>query len=599
MNARAAALAAGTALALCGPAAAQPYFAVVTLVALAGIDNIQPRALAIGDYNNDGWPDLFISQSRVSRLALWENQGNGRFADQSAALSADLRGALPGGGAVFGDFDNDGDRDLFVPMGLDFATTRALNLLLRNDRGVFTNVNREAGLTDSLPTDNALCLDYDRDGHLDVYTGNLAVYFPDSEYAGEPGLRNRLYRNRGDGTFTDVTAAVGLDVSLDPESGGSNGGMAAADLNDDGWPDLYVGVALEPPHLFLSDGRGRFRDATTAEVGEPRDAYGVAVGDVDNDGDLDLFQAAGGAGAGGDRSVLLLNLGGGELINATEGAGLGVAMGVTLSPGMADIDNDGDVDLVTGSPFGLYLNDGGGFFVDASAQAGVSLPHIAESLSLGDWDLDGFVDLAVAQGSGLVLCRNRGNANHWLEVEPVGVRSNRSGIGARLAATAGRLRQTREILGGKGYSQDEPVAHFGLADRTVVDRLEIRWPSGQVDVLAGVAADQRIRVFEGQEGFWPVQPFVSEWTDTLMAGTAADFALHVRVAHYEAEGRLGRVVADLSGLGGDAGVPLQAEGDGAYSLRARLSVPPANTRASVSVLVEQDTRLGPHWSLLA
>jgi hypothetical protein len=157
-----------------------------------------------------------------------------------------------------------------------------MNRLLRNDRGVFREVTLAAGLTDSLPTDNAIWLDYDRNGYIDLYTGNQ-----------RNPKGNILYRNNGDGTFVDVTEGAGLKVTLRPEEG-SNGGMAAGDFNDDGWPDLYMGVYESANRLFLNNGQGGFTDATTREIGDVGQAYGVAIGDIDNDGDLEIFQAAGG-----------------------------------------------------------------------------------------------------------------------------------------------------------------------------------------------------------------------------------------------------------------------------------------------------------------
>ena len=180
---------------------------------------------------------------------------------------------------------------------MGWIETHAFNRLLRNDRGRFREVTAEAGLLDSLPTDNALWLDYDRDGFIDLYTGNLSCGdHPD------PEVRNLLYRNQGDGTFIDMTEASGLHVLLkepDPNDeddtciGGSNGGMVAGDFDDDGWPDLYIGVLLDRNRLFLNRGNGTFIDATTGEIDDVGEAFGVAVGDYDNDGFIDLFLGAG------------------------------------------------------------------------------------------------------------------------------------------------------------------------------------------------------------------------------------------------------------------------------------------------------------------
>ncbi|MEW6755224.1 MAG: CRTAC1 family protein [Candidatus Latescibacterota bacterium] len=605
MNARAAALAAGTALALCGRAAGQTLFADVTVSLFQGVPFIC-RSVAWGDYDNDGWIDLFLAENGApgERMALWRQAG-GRFLDASADLPVTSFPQRRGRGSCWGDYDNDGDLDVFVTSGTCGAACgggASPNHLLRNDLGRFTEVTLEAGLTDVLPTDDALWLDYDRDGFLDLYTGNLDVRLNDegTEITDEGAwVRNKLYRNRGDGSFADVTEQVGLDVQLHRLGGGSNGGMTAADLNDDGWPDLYMGVYGDRNRLFLSDGQGRFRDATTEEIGDEGAAFDVTVGDIDNDGDLDLFQAAGGTIAQAFRSLLLVNLGGGQLVDATESAGLGGELSRTelQDARFGDLDNDGDLDLLTGWPHHLYLNDGSGSFTEATERSGIT--GNPGFLILGDYDRDGHLDACFGLGDQSVgfggLYRNQGNANHWLEVEVVGTVSNRTGIGARVIAVSGAVRQTREILGGLGLGQDEMVAHFGLADRTLVDRLEVRWPSGQVDVFTGVAADQRIRVVEGQPEYRVARAATATGTDTLVVGVPQDFALRVEPATLHGGARVTRVVADLSGIGGGPEVLMQPEGESGYSLRVALPAPAANELAVVPVLVEQDTPLGPPW----
>ncbi|MEW6753111.1 MAG: FG-GAP-like repeat-containing protein [Candidatus Latescibacterota bacterium] len=618
---------AGAVLGLCGPAAGQTFFVEVADSVFVETP-FTGWGVAWGDYDSDGWVDLLMAESHDyiktwTRLGLWDNEGGRRFTDDGVA--AEAAAASPqvrmGAGSGFGDYDNDGDLDAHVSVGSYVALWRELNLLLRNDRGVLTNVNRAAGLTDSLPTDNALWLDYDRDGHLDLYTGNPATgndIDADPGNDSDPTVRNRLYRNRGDGTFVDVTSATGLDLPVYKEggyrtsfmslNGGSGGGMAAADFNDDGWPDLYLGVGGDRNRLFLSDGEGGFRDATTDEIGDEGTAFGVAVGDIDNDGDLDLFQAAGGHTPGwevSDRSLLLLNLGAGEFVDITEGAGLAGRLTETEANGpiLGDLDNDGDLDLLIGSPHYLFLNDGTGFFIDETSRSGIL--RGAWSPFLADYDRDGFLDVCLAfarVGSRTTrfggLYHNQGNGNHWLEVEPVGVRSNRSGIGARVIATSGTLRQTREILGGTGFSQEEMMAHFGLGERTTVDQLEIRWPWGQVDVLTDVPADQRIRVFEGESAYFAPQPATAEFPDTLVVGAPSDFRLRVAPMRLDPEARITRVVADLSALGGPSEAPLRADGEAAYALRLSLPPPASNGLVTLSVLVDQDTRLGPQWSRL-
>jgi len=395
--------------------------------------------------------------------------------------------------------------------------------------------------------------------------------------------------------------------------------MVAGDFNDDGWPDLYLSIFGAPNRLFLNNGQGGFEDATTKEIGDPGEAFGVAVGDIDNDGALDIFQAAGG-GNGRDlsRSLMLLNLGDGQFVDFTEGVGLPALTNVSLlSTRLVDIDNDGDLDLLTGNsqPFSLtdnagdldshflFLNDGDGFFTDATDQSGLS--EVELGLVIADYDRDGFLDVASRRKSGRTnwggLFRNTGNDNHYLRVELVGVESNRSGIGARLTATAGDLVQVRELLGGNGFTMNEPVVHFGVGDRSQVDRLEIRWPSGRVDVLNDIPANQQIRVFEGQTGYHAVQPTVWEQAppEILSSGCTIDLTAVVRPALFSSDATVTQVQADLSALGGPAAVPLVATGDGTHRLETRLTVTSDLGLKSLIIRIEQETDFGPYWTTLA
>ena len=565
-----------------------------------GVSLMASRSTGFGDYDNDGWPDLFCTEFNLiprGRVALLHNEGNGKLAERTDAIQVDLSPNSKGGGAIFGDYDNDGDLDLFVPVGS--WRFEGHNKLLRNDRGTFVDVTGQAGLDQLLPTDNAIWLDYDSDGFLDLYTGNLKYYIAT--------LRNRLYRNNGDGTFTDATGETGLDLQMGHQ-GGSNGGMVARDFNGDGWPDLYLGVYEDPNRLFLNDGKGNFLDATTNEISHPGEAFGVAAGDIENDGDSDIFLAAGG-GSLIERSVLLLNLGEGAFLDVTESVGL-AALGAQnlLSPNLADIDNDGDLDLLIANPGSLFLNKGGGTFEDGTSQWGVS-DDVGGTLSLGDYNRDGFLDVWFGDDNDIErppyfgrLYRNNGNGNHWLQVELAGVESNRNGIGARLWVYSGEHRQMREMAGGNGYYQDEMVAHFGLGDRTQVDRLEIHWPSGQEDVLTDIPADQRIRVIEGQGKYHETRPVVweSALPGSLVVGSSVDCQLSIRPVPFEPDAEITRVTADLSALGGSETVPLTAFEDGIYRLESvSLAIEPPNGPRTISVLVDQETSLGSYWTRLS
>ena len=572
------------------PAEAQTLFSDAT--AEIGVPLTGVRSLAFGDYDNDGRPDLLMPENfSMGRVSLLRNQGGGEFLYQTHRIRGDVAQTFKGGGAGFGDYDNDGDLDAYVPVGTFFADSKIPNLLLRNDRGRFSEVAEEVGLTDALPSDNAIWLDYDRDGNLDLYVGNL----------GAPNLLNKLYRGNGDGTFSDVSEEAGLGEALNPDAGGTNGGMVAGDLNGDGWSDLYLGIYLAPNRLFLNDGKGIFVDATSGDIPHLGEAFGVAAGDIDNDGDLDLFLAANG-GSRQERSTLLLNLGEGEFLDVTEAVGLGAFADQAFSGGcfsLADIDNDGDLDLLSGmSPdVRLFANDGGGVFTNASAQAGIPGGGI---FALGDFDLDGFLDVAGGGWGGSSLYRNNGNGNHWLIVEPVGRESNRTGIGARVIATSGELTQVREVFGGVGYSQDEMIAHFGLGGRMQVDRLEIRWPSGQVDAIEEIPADRRIRVIEGSGSYHAVVP--TEWEHDLPASATAgdrmELKIAVRPALFEETARVVGVRLDLGQLGGGEAVALEEAGEGTYRLQTAIEVGPVSGRRDVTATVEQETSLGIRWTQL-
>ena len=578
------------------PATAQTIFEDATAHSI-GVLRFPPAGMAFVDYNNDGRPDLFLASGagfgQGDRIALMNNLGNGRFANHTPQVELAIDVGL-GDGAAFADYDNDGDLDAFLTIGSIAQSGR--DLLLRNDSGPFRPVTLEAGLIDSLPTENAIWLDYDRDGYLDLYLGHWSI-------EGRPDLRNRLWRNRGDGTFTDVTEDAGLDVQLHSSGGGSAHGMVAADFNNDGRPDLYLAVWQGENRMFLNTGEGRFRDATTTEIGDPGRAFGAAVGDIDNDGDLDLFHASG-ASIGSpipSRSLMLLNLGDATYLDVTEGVGLGdtYALDVT-GPGLQDIDNDGDLDLLIASPQFLFLNDGQGLFENHTQISGLAPSTFGLSVppTFGDYDGDGFLDLIYTEGK---LYRNRGNANHWLRVELVGIESNRSGIGTRLFATTGERRQMREILGGNGFSQNELVAHFGLGDHATVDTLEIHWPSGTVDRLFEVAGDQKIRVFEGRQRHHLVTP--SEWEhnipDTVLPGSLVDIVATVRPALFEPDAKVNNVSADLSAIGGPSLIQLSAQNDGSFRLETAVEENADVGSNLVFFRIEQATFLGPYWTELS
>jgi len=408
---------------------------------------------------------------------------------------------------------------------------------------------------------------------------------------------NVLCHNKGDGTFEDATAAAGLQRLKSGTEPFMLGGVVAGDFDDDGWPDLYLGFYQERNRLFLNDGNGRFEElATDAFRSVDGAGAGASIGDTDGDGDLDILQAN-----FSSEAVLWRNLGGGRSWETAQTWPLADYYGA----GLADVDNDGDLDInLLGLQHFLFLNDGTGAFATQSDQVGIA--GLGISLAFADYDGDGFVDVWSGGGQDFVRpgqpYRNQGNDNHWLQVELVGTQSNRRGIGARLIAEVGNGRQRRDILGGTGASQSETVAQFGLGEYGSVERLEIRWPSGLVDVLTDVPADQRIRVFEGKAGAHSVE--ASTWRnnipDAAKVGASFQVTATVRPGLFEEGAQITRAAADLSALGGPENAPLVDRGDGTYQLESRAVqiIGPPGVR-TVSVLIDQASSLGPQWTRLS
>ncbi len=630
------------------PALAQdgPLFDYVTPEALKipdlEVDTQQGWSNAFGDYNNDGYPDLVFIEGPTT-LHLFQNEGGTRFINRNFNLQTNTSQHGKFAGAIWGDYDNDGDLDLHVPIGAvcndgdNCSPDPHPMMLQRNDGGVFHTVTQEAGLNNTEPTFLSVWLDYNRDGHLDLYTTPAQEpWYPYEGLTDRTRIRNRLYRGNGDGTFTEVTTQAGLDFALS-SFGGGQGGVIAADFDLDGWTDIFTTAPQAANHLFLNDQQGGFTDHTSGDLNDKGEPLGVAAGDIDNDGDLDLFITSGGDAVTETlifRSQLLLNLGNGEFLDVTEGVGLdAVTEVISLAPRFGDLDNDGDLDLIVTVitlDFGerlhhLFLNDGNGTFTDASDRfdSGWSFP----SVTLGDYNLDGFLDAfypmdnkrlsrefpQLANPDSLInfggdccrirprnvsaLYRNRGNDNHWLRIDLVGRESNRDGIGARLVATAGDLVQTRQILGGTGYDQDEMVAHFGIGPRTQIDRLEVYWPSGQIDVFEDLAVDQKLRLIEGNAELFPVHP--TTWQhglpDAASIGQTLSLDARVRPALFEPDARIESVIADLSAFGGGEAVSLTEGDDGAYHLQTNLAVEGAGGLREITVHIRQQTSLGSHW----
>ena len=498
--------------------------------------------VAFFDYDNDGWLDIFVvNGTRVEGFPkgqeptnhLYKNNRDGTFTD--VTLKAGLVHSGWGQGVCIGDYDNDGFEDLFV-------TYWGKNVLYHNNGdGTFADVSEKAGVAGTRTRWGTGCafIDFDRDGHLDLFVANyvdLADFaswpLPNSGpcrfksvivACGPPGLpggKNILYRNNGNGTFTDVSEKSGI-----LKANGTYGlGVLTGDFDNDGWPDIYVANDSQPSALYHNNHDGTFTDigivagCAYSQDGKPQAGMGATAGDYDCDGWLDIFKT----NFSEDASTLYRNTGDGTFDDATFPAGIGLNTRMLgWGCGFADFDNDGWIDIFVSNghiypeikklaldikyaePKVLYRNLRNGRFQDVTTPASGPLlvPISARGCAFGDFDNDGDVDVVVNVVNDLPqLLRNDSDAaNHWIKVRTRGVRSNRSGIGARIKCVTGNHTQIDEVRSGGSYaSQSDLRVHFGLGDAAKVDRLEVHWPSGQVDVLKDVPAGQVVEVEEGK-----------------------------------------------------------------------------------------------------
>lgn len=506
------------------------------------------------DYDRDGWLDLFVVNESgpltwtpeqiadsPAHAALYHNDGDGTFTEVSAEAGVDLRGW--GMGTAWGDANNDGWPDLFVSA---YGTNR---FYLNNGDGTFREATDTAGLGDRRGFwTGATWGDYDRDGDLDLYVTGYVQYTEEagaqvsSQYDVETPAsinpssfepeRNLLYRNDGDATFTEVAEQAGVD---DPEGRGL---MATwADLTGDGWPDLYVANDVSDNRLYRNRGDGAFEDIShEARVADYRGAMGLAVGDWDEDEDLDLFISHWIA----QENALYTNLGrpaasqdegprAVQFMDQADRYGLGqIALDyVGWGASFFDYDNNGRLDLFVANgstlqqadrperlapmPDLLFWNRGpeAGFY-DASAVSGTSVfrnaggaplaeEFVGRGTAFGDYDNDGDVDIFVVNhdGPGQLLRNESDQRHHWLKVRLEGSDSNRSAIGARLRVVTGSRVRVREV-GAQGpyLSQNSRVQHFGLGEHATIDKLKVVWPSGHRQVEVDIPADQTIDLRE-------------------------------------------------------------------------------------------------------
>ncbi len=545
-----AALASGLAAALAGqpqsghPAASKIHFEDVAKA--AGIHFVHnngafgkkwlPETMGSGvaflDYDNDGWQDILLINGmdwpghvrHHTTLALYHNNHDGTFTDvtREAGLAVEMYGM----GVAIGDYNNDGYDDIFV------TALGQSHLFRNNGNGTFADVTRQAGLwgPNEFST-SAAWVDYDRDGKLDLVVGNYVQWSPETDiYCSLDGKNKsyctpesyqgasiRLWHNRGDGAFEDVTRKAGLFDSTSKSLG-----VAVLDANQDGWPDLLVSNDTQPNKLYINDRNGTFSEkgvssgVAYSEDGVARAGMGVDAADYDRSG----FPSVIITNFSNQMVSLYHNERNGLFVDQAPQSEVGRSTLLTLGFGcfFFDYDLDGWLDLYVADghledgiervqprvryaePPHLFRNLGNGKFEDVTSLVGAAFaaPRVARGAAYGDINNDGALDLLVSTSHGPpALFRNTGAINHGLRIRLIGTKSNRDGIGAVARVTAGSDVQSEMLRSGSSYlSSSELILTFGLASHTQADKIEIRWPSGRVDQLTNVSADQIITVKE-------------------------------------------------------------------------------------------------------
>jgi hypothetical protein len=458
--------------------------------------------VAVGDYNADGWDDIYVVRGNIGANLLFRNNGNGTFSEVGATAGVNVTGQ-DGSGPTFVDYDGDGWLDLFIG-GVSPTAPR----LYRNlGNGAFTNVTAACGIASFFNTYSSSWGDYDRDGDLDAFLTHWDIL----------SSSGHLWRNEGDGTFSDVDIAAGLDVLTDSDGDYSFTGNWA-DIDNDDWPDLLVASDFNRSRVFVNDQDGTFTETTTTVLSD-ENGMGAAVADYDRDGDLDWFVSSiwdpngvpeGTWGTSGNR--LYRNTGNGVFEDVTDAAG--VRRGYWgWGSSFGDFNNDGHLDLfhVNGwdapefaaDSSRMFVSNGNGTFTENSKALGIAHTGQGRGIACFDFDHDGDLDVFIANnGQRPAFFRNDGgNALNWLRVEPRGIAPNNQAIGARILVTAGGVTQMWEVRAGSNYvSQDPANAHFGLGAATLATTVRVEWPNGQVTTLNNVAANQHLVVVHNPTG---------------------------------------------------------------------------------------------------
>jgi len=487
------------------------------------------------DYDNDGYVDILLvngqdwpghAKSGATTMKLYHNNHDGTFTDvtQKAGLAVPMFGL----GVAVGDYDNDGNEDLFI------TAVGQSHLFHNNGNGTFTDVTKPAGI--SGPNEfstSAAWVDYDRDGKLDLVVANYVHWSPEGDLyctldgahksyctpESYKGTSLRVWHNLGSGKFEDATQKSGLN---DPTS--KSLGIAVLDVNGDGWPDLLVANDTQPNKLYVNKQNGSFEEKAVAagvafsEDGVARAGMGVDAADYDRSGHPSLIIT----NFANQMLSLYHNEGNGQFVDEGPSSEVGRNTLVTLGFGcfFFDYDNDGWPDIFVADghieneiervqkrvsyaePPHLFRNLGRGKFTEVTEKMGASFstPKVARGAAYGDFNNDGALDILVTTNGGRAwLFENEGGTNHSLRVKLEGTKSNRDGIGAIVRVQSGKDKQWQMLRSGSSYlSQSELVLTFGLGGQTRVDAIEVQWPSGQVDKLPGVATDQTVTVQEGK-----------------------------------------------------------------------------------------------------
>ncbi len=480
------------------------------LASALGMDKVDGgRGSAWGDYDKDGDLDI-VAVGTYQPHALYRNNGDGTFTDVAEdAGIADPRG---GWGSLFADYNNDGYIDLYITRG-GWSGAAENTLYHNNGDGTFTDVTEIAGVADPQSSFCAAWADYNNDGHIDLYIADGVI---------GDGAPNVLYHNNGDGTFINTAEAAGV------ANRGNSLGTAWGDYNKDGHIDLHVVNFGQQNVLYRNNGDGTFTDVTPTTGMELSitDPFVTFFLDVDNDADLDIFisnsgsfqafiacQLTGTATHDSDRQVLYRNNGDGTFTDVTRESGLYKAFGA-MGANFEDINGDGylDIYLATGAPQmgrlerdALFLNNGDGTFTDETITSGLGNIGKGHGVTFGDADADGDVDIYVSVGGAFIgdqwhnlFYHNPGTQNNWITLKTVGVKSNRDGIGAKVTLTLGNTKIYREVSGGCGFGSTNSIPlEIGLGKAKQVDRLEIVWPSGQIDIYTHLAPNQPHVLTEG------------------------------------------------------------------------------------------------------